>query len=73
MSVEGFLEKSKSLSLLLEVPFKSNKEAEVLGDIVRPKFFSPPGDLGGVSICELLGECGFTTFEMKIGDGGAVS
>lgn len=58
---------------MFEVPFKSNKEAEVLGDIVLPKFFSPPGDLGGVCIYELLGECGFATFERKIGDGGAVS
>jgi len=73
MSVEEFLEKSLSISLFIELPFKSNNDAEVLGDIVRPKFFSPPGDLGGVSICELLGEWGFATFEIKIGDGGAVS
>ena len=46
---------------------------EVFGEKVFPKFLSPPGDRGGVCICELFGEWGAAIFDKKIGDGGAVS
>lgn len=39
---------------------------------MRPRYLSPPGDLGGVCICDVLGECGVDILEMKIGEGGAV-
>lgn len=49
-------------------------EPEVLGENVLPrKFLSPPGERGGVCIYELFGECGVAIFEIKMGDGGAVS
>lgn len=47
-------------------------EPETFGLKVRPKYLSPPGDLGGVCIYEVLGEWGVAIFEMKIGEGGAV-
>ena len=50
------------------------REPEVLGENVLPrKFLSPPGERGGVCIYELFGECGVAIFEIKMGDGGAVS
>ncbi len=39
---------------------------------MRPRYLSPPGDLGGVCICDVLGECGVDILEIKIGEGGAV-
>jgi hypothetical protein len=51
----------------------SNIDPETFGLKVRPRYLSPPGDLGGVCICELLGEWGLVILEMKIGEGGAVN
>lgn len=51
----------------------SNIEPDTFGLNVRPRYLSPPGDLGGVCICDVFGECGVAILEMKIGDGGAVS
>ena len=69
--------KSGSLSCMLSLgeDFTSNKRPSFsLGLNVRPMYLSPPGDLGGVSICDDLGLCGVAIiFEMNIGEGGAVS
>ena len=50
----------------------SNIELDTFGLKVRPRYLSPPGDLGGVCIWDVLGECGVDILEMKIGEGGAV-